>query len=74
MGAGELQPLSSRASAPEPGHVGFGRRLVQEHEPGGIYPALLAAPERPRLGDILALLLAGMESLFLYVSPMSSRT
>jgi hypothetical protein len=64
-----VEALSPRTSAPQPRHVGFGRRLVQEHEPGGIYAALPAAPERPRFGDILALLFAGMESLFLYVSP-----
>jgi len=74
VGAGEAQPGPARASPPQPCHVGLGRRLVQEHQPGGIYAALPAPPERTRFGDIGAILLAGMESLFLYVSPMSSRT
>ena len=68
-----MQPVPSRASTPQPRHVGFGCQLVLEHESGGIY-ALSAAPERSRFGDILTLLFAGMESLFLYVSPISLRT
>jgi hypothetical protein len=64
MRAGEVQPICTRTPAPQARYVGFRRRLVQEHEPGGIYAALPAAPKRPRFGDILAFLLAGMESLF----------
>ena len=47
----------------------FSCRLVQEHETGGIYTALMATPERPRFGDVLAFLFAGMESLFYMSAP-----
>lgn len=74
MGGGEVEPLSPCTSAAQACHVGLGRRLVQEHEPSRVYAPLLAAPPCAGLGHIVAPLLAGMESLFLYESPMSSKT
>jgi len=61
------------ASAP-PRHVRFGRRFVEEDESRRVESLLEPAPDTARAGDIGAGLFRGPKRLFLYVSPMSTRT
>ena len=58
------QALAARAAAVEPGHIGLGPRLINEHEPTGIEPALRTLPAGALLGDIGPLLLGGHETFF----------
>lgn len=54
--------------------VRFGARLIQEDQLGRIQAGLALAPEPTRPRDVRALLLAGAECLFLYVSPIFHST
>jgi hypothetical protein len=61
-----VQPFTALASSPQLCcHGGFGCRFVQENKSSQVDAGLLAVPTRPRLGDVFALLFAGMKSLFL---------
>lgn len=64
------QPLATGAAPAQAGHVRFCRRLVDEDEPGGIKSALPPPPSLTRPFDIDPVLLAGVQTLFLYVSPI----
>ena len=58
------QPLAARAAAVAAGHIGLGPRLINEHEPVGIKPALRALPTGATPRDIGPLLLGGRETFF----------
>ena len=58
------QPLAAGAAAVVPGHIGLGPRLINEHEPTGIKPALSALPAGALPGDIRPLLLGGRQTFF----------
>ena len=66
------QALAARGPPAQPGHVGLGRRLVDEDEPAGGELPLLGPPQPSSLGDIGPSLLGGVERLFLYVSPRAT--
>ena len=69
LGTAGVNALTPRSATAQAGQVGLGPRLVEEDQFGGI-EARLATPPRPaRPRDIPAILLAGAERLFLYVSP-----
>jgi hypothetical protein len=55
-----------------PGHVGLGPGLVDEDQVFGVEPALIFLPPLAPAGDIDAVLVAGVQALFLNVMP--SRT
>ena len=63
------QPLAFGRAAAQARHIGLGRRLVDEDEPGRVERSLAAFPAPAGLGDIGPVLLGRMERLFLYVSP-----
>jgi hypothetical protein len=69
VGAGKAQATDFGATTAQAGHVRFGRRFVEEDQARGIEARLEAFPEAPLFGDIGAVLLAGVERLFLYASP-----
>jgi len=69
-----MKAASAHRAAPQPGHVGFCRRLVEEDEPLGSEATLPASPDPASPGDIGAGLFVGAERLFLYVMPMSEST
>jgi hypothetical protein len=73
MGAARHQALPSRRPPTQAGHVGLGRRFVDEDEPAGGELTLPRSPLLPRDRDIGPVLFGCMESLFLYVSPKASR-
>ena len=62
-----------RASA-QPGEIGLGSRFVQKDQFGRVEARLPLAPEPAGPADVGAVLLAGAERLFLYVSPIFPRT
>lgn len=64
------QPLAASTAPAQAGHVRFCRRLVDEDEPGRIESALPPTPPLARPLDIDPVLLAGVQTLFLYVSPI----
>src|SRR5215203_5298190 len=59
--------------AAQPGHVGGGPRLVDEHEAGRIEIELAVEPLFPSAQNIGAVLLGCMGGLFLSVRPARSR-
>jgi len=67
-----VDALAARGAAPQPGHVGFGSRLVQEDQPRWVEARLAPPPRPPRLGDVGTVLLTGPERLFFKVSPIFS--
>ena len=58
----------------EPGQIGLGPRFIQENQLGRVPARLLLPPAPTRAGDVGPVLLAGVECLFLYVSPIFLRT
>ena len=68
-----MEALAFGGSSPQPGHVGFGPRFVQEDQAGRIEGRLLPDPAAAGLPDVGAVLFAGPESLFLYVRPIRSK-
>jgi hypothetical protein len=58
------QALAHRAAAASPGHVGRGRRLVDEHQPGGVDQRLGGPELLARLLDAGAVLLGGAGDFF----------
>jgi len=63
------QSFTAQRATPQTRHVGLGRRLVDEDQPGRVEPALAAPPPSPGQSYIGALLLGRMQCLFLYVIP-----
>ena len=70
LGTSGVDALSARGAAAQPGQVCLGARFVQEDQPRGIEAALAPPPRPARPRDVGAVLLAGSERLFLYVSPI----
>ena len=68
-----VNALSALGATSQAGHVGLRARFVDEDEPGGIEPELSPTPRAARPRDVRAVLFAGSECLFLYVSPISSK-
>ena len=64
-----LQPLAARRPAAQRRHVGLGPGLVDEHQAGGIDPALVLHPLRPPARHVRTLPLGRDQRLFLCVSP-----
>ena len=58
------QPLAARATAVATGHIGLGPRLINEHKPAGIKPALSTLPAGAVPGDLRPLLLGGRKAFF----------
>jgi len=56
-----------------PGHVGLGPGLVDKDQPFGVKPALMFPPLLAPAGDIGAVLLAGVQALFLNVMPSRAK-
>jgi len=67
------ESLSARSAATQACHVRLGGRLVDEDEPVRLEAALLPPPVLAGLRDVGAVLLGGMERLFLKVSPIAAR-
>ncbi len=64
-----MDTLSPLSAPTKPGQIRLGSRLIQKDQPGGIEAPLSPLPTSPGPCDIRTLLLAGMQCLFLYVSP-----
>ena len=73
MGKGKAQASAFGTAPAHTRHVRLGRRLVEEGKTRGVEARLAAFPEASFFGDIGAALLAGVERLFLYASPMRMR-
>ena len=71
LGVDTLTPQGAPAQA---GQIGFGTRFVQENQFGRVQTALPTPPGAARPRNVRTVLLAGMECLFLYVSPIFART
>ena len=67
------EALALRRPAAQPGHVGGGPRLVDEHEPGRIEIELAVEPLFPSAQNVRAVLLGRVGGLFLNVRPARSR-
>ena len=68
-----MNPLASPGPSAQAGHVGLCCALVDEDEAGWIKTALRSAPFLAGFEDIGAILFAGAESLFLYVSSIEAK-
>ena len=68
-----MEALASRGAAPQPGHVRFGPRLVEEDEFRRVEALLPPPPEAALAGDVGTVLFASPERLFLKVSPIFSK-
>ena len=71
-GAG-VNALSVLGATSQAGQVGLRARLVDEDESGRIPTELSSAPCSACPRDVRAVLFAGSECLFLYVSPIPSK-
>ena len=56
------------------GQIGLGTGFIQKDQLGRVKARLPPPPAVPRPGDVWTVLLAGTESLFLYVSPIFPNT
>jgi hypothetical protein len=54
--------------------IGLGARFIQKNQPGRVEARLPLAPKTTGSRDVGAILLAGAECLFLYVSPIFPST
>ena len=61
------EALTLRGSAAEPGHLGAGAGLVDEHEPRGVKIGLAVEPSLTLLQDVGTILLRGVRGLFFTV-------
>ena len=68
-----MQAPAATTASTQTRHVGLRTRFVDEDKPRGLEAALAALPAPPRLEDVGAVLLAGTERLFLYVSPIFTK-
>jgi len=69
-----VNPIPTLRTPPQTRHIGLGTGFINKYQPVRIKTGLLTAPELPGLGYIGAVLLACAKCLFLYVSPIFSRT
>ncbi len=58
------EPGAARCAAVAPGHIGLGPSLVDENQTPGVNPALILLPLGATIGDVGAVLLAGVEAFF----------
>ncbi len=72
-GAGMDSFALGRTTA-EASEIGFGPRFIQENQLGRVQAGLPLPPETTGPRNVGAVLLAGAECLFLYVSPIFPRT
>jgi hypothetical protein len=72
-GAG-VDALALGRTTVETGQVGFSARFIQKDQLGRVQARLMLAPKPARPRDVWPVLLAGTESLFLYVSPIFPNT
>src|SRR4051812_489422 len=63
------RPLRPGGAGAGAGHPGVDAGLVDEDQAGGIGPGQPGAPGPPRLGDVLAVLLGGLDRLFFRTRP-----
>ena len=68
-----VDPLAARRPAPQTRHVGLGARFIQEYQPIHVPVGTLRRPRRAGRRNVGAVLFAGAECLFLYVSPKSAK-
>src|SRR5579862_1642176 len=73
-GCAGVNPLPTGGASAQPTQVGLGSRFIQEDQFGRVEPRLLASPRAARSRNIWAVLFAGAERLFLYVSPSLAKT
>jgi hypothetical protein len=73
-GCAGVNPLPTGGASTQPTHVGLGSRFIQEDQFGRVEPRLLASPRTSRSRNVRAVLFAGAECLFLYVSPSLAKT
>jgi hypothetical protein len=71
-GSVRMQALSFGAAPAQTGHVGLGRRLIDEDQSRRVPTGLQALPADALASYVRAVLLAGPERLFLYVRSMSA--
>ena len=69
-----MHALAPLGAAPQPGQIGFGAGLVDKDQPGRVQRRLLPPPVPACPGNVRPILLTGAERLFLYVSPIFSKT
>ncbi len=62
------EPAPRRGASAQPTHVGLGS-IHREDQFGRVEPRLVASPRAARSRNVWAVLFAGAECLFLYVSP-----
>ena len=67
------QSLAARRAPVGACHVGLGPGLVDEDEARGIKPALILLPLCPPPRDVRAILLAGVQAVFLKLMPSCSK-
>lgn len=73
MGTGKAQASAFGTAPAQTRHIRLGCRLIEEDKTRGVEARLATFPEASFFGDIGAALLAGVERLFLYASPMRMR-
>ena len=69
-----VDPLPFGSTSPQAGQIGLGPRFIQEDQLGRVERRLVPAPESAGPENIRPLLFAGVECLFLYVSPILANT
>jgi hypothetical protein len=69
-----MKPLAFVAASPQPSHIGFRSRFIDENQFGWVEVTLAVLPNLPRYCNVFAVLLAGSQRLFLYEIPISLRT
>lgn len=69
-----MDALPTPRPATQSRHVRFRPRFIKEDELGRIKAGLLPPPRPPGFADVGAVLFAGAECLFLYVSPSLAST
>ena len=69
LGIAGVDALTLRGTTAQAGQVGLRAGFIKEDQRGGIEARLVPPPDAARPRDVRAVLLAGTERLFLYVSP-----
>ena len=59
-----VQPLAPRAAAVGSHHIGLRPGLIDEHEPPGVEPSLIALPARPAAGNVMPFLFGRQYAFF----------
>ena len=72
-GSGGMYAAAPQRAPAQPGHVGLGSAFIDEYKPRRVQSTLEPPPLLACLQDIGAVLLAGAERLFLYVSSIEAK-